>query len=94
MNTKIMRVKKDFVYMDKDGVRNLAGKEFQVDFEVDREEVARQGFEGNWACFNFLCRRNLWEIDKKSLKLYYGHIMDNGVSLGYVMCEDELEEIE
>ena len=89
---RVMRVKKDFMYRDVDGTRNLAGKEFRVDFELTPDEVDEQAMKGNMACLNFCFRRNdfLPEFNKK---LYYGHIMsDDGFNLGYVMCEDELEE--
>lgn len=91
---KIYRVKKDFVYKVGDDVRKLAGKPFRVDFEVSHDEVDERAMQGNPACLNFCLRRNdfTYEFNKK---LYYGHIIDNeGYDLGYVMCEDELEEME
>ena len=94
MDRKIMRVKKDFVYKDRLGVRDLAGKEFEIYFEISPDEVDKSAMESsNWACFNFCWRRDDFLPDFNK-KLYYGHIMDEtGMSLGYVMCEDELEEI-
>ena len=89
-----MRVKEDFIYQDRLGVRDLAGKIFEVDFEVSADEVDEKAFQCNPACLNFCLRRNDFLPDFNKT-LYYGHIMDEtGVSLGYVMCEDELEEIE
>ena len=87
----IRKVKKDFVYKDRAGVRDLAGKDFKVEFELTPDEVDLAAYNGNMACFNFVIRRDdfLPEFDKV---LYYGHITDdNGFNLGYVMCEDELE---
>lgn len=91
---KTYRVKKDFVYKDMNGIRELAGKTFVMDFEVSHDEVDERAMQGNPACFNFCWRRNdfVYGFDKK---LYYGHIVDDeGYDLGYVMCEDELEEVE
>lgn len=91
---KTYRVKKDFVYKVGDDIRKLAGKTFRVDREVSHDEVDERACKGNPACFNFCMRRHdfTYEFDKK---LYYGHIVDEeGYDLGYVMCEDELEEIE
>lgn len=91
---KKMRVKEDFIYQDRLGVRDLAGKIFEVDFEVSADEVDEKAMGGNPACFNFCLRRDDFLPDFNKT-LYYGHIMDEtGVSLGYVMCEDELEEIQ
>lgn len=90
----MLRVKKDFVYNVKGDVRKLAGKTFDKHFEVTPDEVDKRAMEGNPACFNFCMRRDdfLPEFNKK---LYYGHIVDDeGYDLGYVMCEDELEEVE
>ena len=89
---KTYRVRKDFVYKDMNGIRNLAGKTFVMDFEVSHDEVDERAMQGNPACFNFCWRRNdfVYGFDKK---LYYGHIVDDeGYDLGYVMAEDELEE--
>lgn len=91
---KTMIVKKDFIYKVGDDVRKLAGKTFRVDREVSCDEVDENACKGNPACFNFCMRRMdfTYEFDKK---LYYGHIVDDeGYDLGYVMCEDELEEVE
>lgn len=87
----IRKVKKDFVYKDNLGVRDLAGREFNVDFELTPYEVDSKAMGGNMACFNFVYRRDDFTYDFNK-KLYYGHITDdNGFRLGYVMCEDELE---
>ena len=76
----IRRLKKNFSY------RNLGGKPFHVEFEVPKMEVFRRANEGNWACHNFIERRN--DMDQFfPHKLYYGKID----GLGYIVAEDELE---
>lgn len=73
-------LKKDFKY------RNLGGKQFIVEFEVPKMEVFKKASEGNWACYNFIERRN--DFDQFfNHKLYYGKID----GLGYIIAEDELE---
>ena len=86
------KVRENFIYFDVAGTRDLAGRDYIVDFELTPDEVDARAMEGNPACFNFVFRRKdfLPEFNKK---LYYGHIMhDDGCNLGYVLCEDELEE--
>lgn len=92
-------------YKVKDSVKHqhIGGKEFHLDFEVPIDEVDNKAMQGNKACLNFVLRRNdfLPDFDKK---LYYGHIYnkvklnkgDKPVEgwLGYVLCEDEIEEVE
>lgn len=74
------KLKKSFSY------RNLGGKPFQIEFEVAKLDVFRKSTEGNWACYNFVERRN--DFDQFfPHKLYYGKID----GLGYVVAEDELE---
>lgn len=87
-----MRIKKDVTYKDIKGVRDIAGKEFRVDFELTPDQVDKRAMEGNMACLNFCYRRDDFLPDFNK-KLYYGHITDeDGYDLGYVICEDELEE--
>lgn len=97
LTNEIRKVRKDFIYYDVAGTRDLAGRDYVVDFELTLDEVAARAMEGNPAYFNFIFRRekSLPELTKK---IYYGHIMhddimhDDGANLGYVLCEDELEE--
>lgn len=67
--------------------QGIGGKEFDLYFELTPDEVDEKAVKGNIACFNFCLRREdfLPEFNKK---LFYGHVGD----LGYVVCEDELEE--
>lgn len=74
-------LKKDFSY------RSLGGKKFIIEFEVPKIEVFRKSNEGNWACYNFVERRNDFDQFFRH-KLYYGKIE----GLGYIIAEDELEE--
>ena len=75
------KFKKDFQY------RNLGGTKITLEFELTKEEIAREAISGNWACYNFIERRKdfNWIANKK---FYYGKGEDN---LGYVVCSDELE---
>lgn len=68
--------------------QNIGGKEFQIETEISIDEVIFKGlFEGNWACRNFLERRN--DIDKDfPHKLYYGKVNN----LGYIISEDEFKD--
>ncbi len=87
-----MRVKKDVVYKDMNGFRDIAGKEFKVERELTPNEVDAEACKGNMACFNFCLRRDDFLPDFNK-KLYYGKITDeDGFDLGYVMCEDEFED--
>lgn len=74
------KLKKNFTY------RELGGKQFTIEFEVPKMEVFRKAHEGNWACYNFVERRNDFDQFFRH-KLYYGKID----GLGYVIAEDELE---
>lgn len=78
------KFKKDFNY------RNLNGKKIVLEFELSKQEVENKALnEGNWACYNFIDRRKDFNIIFNK-KLYYGHAEDG---LGYIVCEDELEEL-
>lgn len=77
-------IKKDFKY------RKLGGHPFYKERELDTDTVIDKAvFEGNWACANFIDRRPDYDCNFP-YKLYYGHADDG---LGYVIAEDELEEI-
>ena len=77
------------IYKIKDYVehQNIGGKNIIIEKELTPDEVDHDAFNGNIACLNFCLRREdfLPEFDKK---LYYGHVGN----LGYVVCEDELEQ--
>lgn len=55
-----------------------------------------QNLEGNWACHNFIERRDDFK-DPFPYRLYYGKVKSTECGmetyLGYVVSEDELEEI-
>lgn len=77
-------IKKGFQY------RNLGGHPFYKERELSPNTVIDKAIlEGNWACINFMDRRKDYDCNFP-YKLYYGH-SDDG--LGYVMAEDELEEV-
>lgn len=80
---KTMRIKE---YVTHQGI---GGQEIRIEMELTPDEVDERAMNGNIACFNFCMRRHdfLPEFNKR---LYYGHVGN----LGYVVCEDELEEIE
>lgn len=78
------KLKNDFKY------RDLGGKKIILEFEVTKDEITYKATkEGNWACYNFIDRRNDFPM-LVGKKLYYGHAEDG---LGYIVCEDELEEL-
>jgi len=63
--------------------KNLGGKTIRLERELTAYDIENAG---NWACWNFMDRRN----DYADKKCFYGHAEDG---LGYVVCEDELERI-
>jgi hypothetical protein len=75
-------LKKDFKY------RGLGGKSIQIEFQISKKEIEEKAFEGNWACYNFMDRRDDFISLITNTKFYYGKID----GLGYVVCEDELEK--
>lgn len=73
--------------------QDIGGKIINIDEDVSdiltKQEVWRLAEEGNPACFNFVMRRKDFDILTWGNKLYYGHVD----GLGYVVSEDELEEV-
>ena len=86
----MLRVKKS---VDHQGI---GGCQFIKEFEVTPDEIDEKAMQGNIACLNFALRRDdfLPEFDKKC---FYGKVRKtdkrNEILLGYVVCEDELEDI-
>lgn len=75
-------IKKDITHQD------IGGKEFIIEMEVDKDDVAFKGLlGGNWACRNFIDRRPDFDCTFP-YKLYYGKVG----TLGYVLAEDEFED--
>lgn len=76
----------------KEGIEHqgIGGQEFAIDEQVTQtltnEEVFFQALNGNWACHNFVERRQDFNKDFKH-KLYYGKVNN----LGYIVAEDEFE---
>ena len=69
--------------------QNIGGKEFIPERELNIDDVIWKGcFEGNWACRNFLDRKDE-ALGVTRPRVYYGKV-DN---IGYIVCEDELEII-
>lgn len=79
---KKYKVKKKVKHQD------IGGKEFVAEFEVTPDEIDERAMKGNPACLNFAIRRDDFLPDFNK-KCFYGHVE----YLGYVLCEDELEEI-
>lgn len=83
----LKRVSKKVTHQD------IGGKIINIDDKISetltKQEVWRLAQEGNPACFNFVMRRQDFDILTWSYKLYYGHVD----GLGYVVSEDELEEV-
>lgn len=73
--------------------QEIGGKDFVIDWDVSRKltptSVLNRAKNGNWACYNFINRRPDFD-EKFPYKLYYGKV---GM-LGYIVSEDELEEID
>ncbi len=88
-------------YIIKESVthQDIGGKILMVDDRDQRitdtltkDMVISNALEGNFACMNFIERRQ--DFDPESIldfphKLYYGHVG----GLGYVVAEDEIEEV-
>lgn len=68
--------------------QGIGGKEIRIEFPLSNDEVLDIANEGNWACCNFIERRPDFNCDFP-YKLYYGKVD----GLGYVVSEDELEEV-
>lgn len=71
--------------------QDIGGKEFIVDENITEtlspEEIFRQAISGNFACMNFIKRRQDFDYDFEH-KLYYGKVD----GLGYIVAEDEFEK--
>lgn len=71
--------------------QDIGGKDFIVDEKITEtltnDLIFNMGMTGNWACHNFLERRQDFRRDFPH-KLYYGKVD----GLGYVMAEDEFEK--
>lgn len=70
--------------------QGIGGKEIRLEFEIKRkaEVLEKACFEGNYACKNFMNRRKDFKYDFP-YKIYYGKVGN----LGYVVSEDELEDL-
>ena len=70
--------------------QGIGGEEIRLEFEIKpKEQVLEKAcFEGNMACRNFIKRRKDFKHDFP-YKVYYGKVG----GLGYVVSEDELEDI-
>ena len=88
MEHRIFKIKKKVKH------QKIGGKKFIVDEYItqtlSREEVYRQALNGNFACMNFIQRRSDFDFALNfPYKLYYGHVEN----LGYIIAEDEIENI-
>lgn len=86
MEHRIFKIKKNIKH------QNIGGKKFEVDERItqtlNNEEVIKRAYSGNYACFNFIERRRDFDV-AFPYKLYYGHVKN----LGYIIAEDEIENI-
>ena len=73
-------IKKNITY------RDLGGKSINIEREIPLMDLWKLAKEGNWACYNFIDRKQNLDVFFQ-YKIYYGHVGD----LGYVVSEDELE---
>lgn len=69
--------------------RNLGGKSISIEKALTKKDIINETNNGNWACYNFVDRRSDFPDLFSTTKFYYGHAPDG---LGYIICEDELEE--
>lgn len=70
--------------------RDLGGKSISIEKTLTKKQIVDEANKGNWACYNFIDRRNDFQKLFDTSKFYYVHAEDG---LGYVICEDELEAI-
>ena len=86
-DVKAFRVKKTVEHQD------IGGKIFVVDEQISNtltnNDVFFKAMEGNWACYNFVERRDDFNCNFNH-RLYYGKVD----GLGYIVAEDELEELD
>lgn len=68
--------------------QNIGGKEILIEMEVSKEEVFTNAILGNWACYNFIQRREDFNYNFPH-KIYYGKVNN----LDYIVAEDKLEEV-
>lgn len=86
---KIAKLKDSFEY------RQLGGYTIYLEYELDADTVFDKAVnQGNWACYNFMERRNDFNYEFP-YKLYYGKVIhgEDKIALGYIVAEDELEDI-
>lgn len=79
---KVRTIKKLLKY------RDIGGKTITIEKTLTKKDIVDQAMSGNWACYNFMDRRDDFPKLSNNINFYYGHCTDN---LGYVVCEDELE---
>lgn len=69
--------------------QGIGGQVFTIEFEIPKDDVLQQACSGNWACSNFMDRRDDFDYTFEP-KCYYGKVG----TLGYIVASDELEEID
>ena len=86
-------MKKEYKIKETVTHQKIGGEIFYPEFKLDFDEVVHNAiYENNIACMNFLKRRTeLYKIKNKIF--YYGKVKQKEFYLGYVVCEDELEEM-
>lgn len=71
--------------------QDIGGKEFVIDEKITNQltndYVFNNAICGNWACWNFVHRRQDFNHDFPH-KLYYGKVD----GLGYIVAEDEFKD--
>ena len=71
--------------------QNIGGEDIVIEGEVDCGDILLGAVTGNWACKNFLDRREEESgLCVKSLTFYYGKVG----GLGYIVADDEFKEEE
>lgn len=86
---KIGKIKPNLTY------RDLGNETIRLEYELDADTVFNKAVnEGNWACYNFIERREDFNY-LFPYKLYYGKVLqgEDNIALGYVVSEDELANI-
>lgn len=86
-------MKKEYIIKETVKHQGIGGKIFYPLELLTAKKVDKEAMSGNIACFNFILRRQDINIDSRK-DLYYGKVeVKPNIYLGYVLCEDELEEV-
>ena len=69
--------------------QDIGGELFTIEFEIPKDEILMRACEGNWACKNFMDRRDDFDYTFEP-RCFYGKVGN----LGYIVASDELIPLE